>query len=863
MKWGTDPWRMPLGPPKGSFHKDNIENLGASPQLEYWNTGILLGFMNLRKLNIGIVSLIAVFMLPLPVVAKTGKVIEKITVQEKPETVTVKLNGGVSFRVFKIDKKEVVIALKNVSVSKHLTNKAYRKHFVRNIEFRFLPQGIVVLSLYTNRNITAVYPKWSKTKRTLAIRFSLVKSTEKNKPAGDKRTKPPPSATILPKSTWSTLKSLKRKPADSIDGIKAAMIKDSCITHPEISAAMRHCKAGSWQQAYNILDRFLRPEREKDCLEQAYFLRAYSLYKNLDAAAEDQKLKTVDLFQEAVSFFLKSPYAPFGITALGKLHQKMKNYNEAEGYLKYILDSYKDYNGIADIMLELSRVHIGKGNVNLAIATLEKLVARYPNSPFISDAKLELGKALFEANDLQNSLKILTDLTRTDPHKVYESSDLLEYIGKCHYQMGNNPAARKALLRAVNYFPDRLSNDIILTRIADIYHDEKQPEKAQKFYEHVVQNYPGTDGFIISSVRMASYLKRRAEKENLYKLIIDDFPDNPMTQLAYLKLAKLLSESGEHEKSIETIHGFLAKFPGTLKQEVVVVLKEAYGSYFQRLIKSNDMAGLLTMFERDRHIINRIRDPELFLTVGKAYLQEHLYEEATKLLEQSQRLYGKSKSPPELIFSLGVSYQATGQSHKAFKAFELYARSFPKHENIPEAHNRMGQILMARKSYKKAIRKLRVALKGSQQKDVKAEILLELAKANEKLGDYQTATRRLVKAIDLFAAVPETPLEVISKAYRKLGETYLKLNAYLNAADAFSMALKFSEGNQDTDLKFLLGETHEKAKQLERAQEIYQTIVDSGDPFWARLAKERLRGISIHMKLKTKATAIEDELRSM
>ena len=113
----------------------------------------------------------------------------------------------------------------------------------------------------------------------------------------------------------------------------------------------------------------------------------------------------------------------------------------------------------------------------------------------------------------------------------------------------------------------------------------------------------------------------------------------------------------------------------------------------------------------------------------------------------------------------------------------------------------------------------------------------------------------MVKAIDLYAAVPETPPDVISKAYRKLGETYLKLNAYYKGADAFSMALKFSEGNQDTDLKFLLGETYEKSRQLERAQRVYQDIVDSGDPFWARLAKERLRGISIHTKLKTKETA--------
>jgi tetratricopeptide (TPR) repeat protein len=215
------------------------------------------------------------------------------------------------------------------------------------------------------------------------------------------------------------------------------------------------------------------------------------------------------------------------------------------------------------------------------------------------------------------------------------------------------------------------------------------------------------------------------------------------------------------------------------------------------------------------------------------------------------------------MYNLGVSYQATGKSHKAFKVFDRYARSYPKGKHSSEANHRMGQILMAKKSYRKAIQKFKLALKGSQKKEVRAEILFDLAKANEKLGDYQTATRRMVKAIDLFAAVPETPPDVIAKSYRKLGETYLKLNAYFKGADAFSMALKFSEGSQDADLKFLLGETYEKSKQLERAQEVFQNIVDSGDPFWARLAKERLRGISIHTKLKIKETETGDELRSM
>ena len=108
---------------------------------------------------------------------------------------------------------------------------------------------------------------------------------------------------------------------------------------------------------------------------------------------------------------------------------------------------------------------------------------------------------------------------------------------------------------------------------------------------------------------MAEYLKRRVEKENLYQMIIRDFPDHPLTRLAYMKLANLLSQEGEYEKGINIIHTFLAKYPGALKKEAVYVMKYAYGSLFKKLMKADDSVGVLTWYEKDKSIINRINSP--------------------------------------------------------------------------------------------------------------------------------------------------------------------------------------------------------------------------------------------------------------
>ncbi|MBW1697436.1 MAG: tetratricopeptide repeat protein [Deltaproteobacteria bacterium] len=812
------------------------------------------GLRHIVKACVFVALLMVVWIIPHPAVPKAVRTIKGITVQNNPETLHVKLSSGTAYRVFQIDRKEVVIALKNVAITGKLLKNLHRKGYIREIRLDTVPNRVMVLTVYTKYHIKAVNSKWSKKNRTLSVRFRFYETSKKGKhikPAEKALFSDP--AGKLPRMGLSHFKNQKLTPADSVDLLVVEMEKDTCITHPEISSAIRRCKSQSWQEAYNISNQYLQSKGDKECLEQVFFLRAYCFYKKMDPSMGDQRLAAKDLFQEVVSFYPKSRYAAYGIAALGKINLQLENYNEAKGYFKYILGNYKDYPAIPDIMIELARVQLAKGKVNLAVATLENLIARYPNNPSVSVAKLELGKALFESNDFEGALKIFVDLMESNPQLVFASSDLLEYMGRCYYQMGENTAARNTLLRAVNYFPDMASNHILLSRIADIYYDQDQQEKAQKFHEYVVKNFRGTDGFIISSVRMASYLKRRAEKENLYRLIISDFPDHPMTQLAYLKLAQLLSKVGEHEKSIETIHSFLAKFPGTLKKEAIVVLKDAYSFYFEKLFKENDTASLLTMFERDRSIINRIRSPQLFLTIGKAYMSEKLYEDAVQLFQQSHRLFGKKRTPAQLLFNLGISLHESGKAHQALKIFDAYTRSFPKHEHRAEVYHRVGRIWMQKKKHKQALETLKVAFKESRQNRQKATILLDLAEAYEKLGDYRSSTRRRIKAIDLMAAVPETPPDLISEAYRDLGESYLRINAYLKAADAFLMAIKFSGKTQPPDLQFLLGEAYERGEKVDEAAEIFKKLLESSDPFWARLAKEKLRGIQIHNQLKSKA----------
>jgi TolA-binding protein len=824
----------------------------------------------IRMAIVGSILFFAICLCPLSAAPVGVKTIQKVTLDGKSETLKIGVTGQIPYKVFQAGQKEVIIAFKNAQLSKNAFGKNYRSRLVRRIEKSVLPGDIVVLDLYTRRSLKKIFPEWTG-QRTLVIKLSTsgaetaTKQTpQKKKPVPRKpaphkpphqKPPPPPPATAgikFPQLSIATLEALEKKTVDSIDGLLIAVQTDDCLTHPGIRRAVTSCESKAFQQAFENLDRYVESDKPEECFDTAYFLRAYAYYKKRNPDVEDQNLKTASLFQEAVSYYPKSRYVPYGIAVLGKINRRLKNYDEAKGYFKVILDGYKNYSGLPEVLLELARLYIDKDKVGLAISTLEGLISRYPNDPSVSAANLELGKALFEANRFQEALDHFAGLIKTSPRIIYESPELMVYLGNTYFQMGDLPRARNILLRAVNYFPDIPTSNVILTRIGDIFRDEKQSEKAQKIYEHVVKNFPGTDGYIVSSIRMAEYLKRRVEKENLYQMIISDFPEHPLTHLAYVKLANLLSQEGEYEKSINIIHTFLVKYPGALKKEAVYVMKDAYGSLFKKFMKTGDPTGVLMWYEKDKAIVNRINSPEIFDIVGTAYLKGYLFGEAATLLQKSYQLYDKDKRPPELAFNMGVSAMEAGHPDRALKALKTYMRNYPKNDHAADALCRIGRILMDKKQYKDAQKKFRIAYGFAKNRKDKAAIRIQEAEADKLLGDHPSAARNLVHAIDLASGIPEKSNTDISKLYRGLGDLYLQTKTYLKAADAFSMAIKFSDRKETPDLRFLLAATYEKGKNIEMAGKVYKEILEMGDPFWVRLAQEKLRGIQIDNKLKPK-----------
>ncbi len=698
-------------------------------------------------------------------------IIEEIHLETNPCTINIKLSCKPLFKIIQIEKKEVLFAFKNVSISENPVKHIVDTSMVKSIKYRELPDNVVILIVATRKNVKRIQSKWISARQTLSAQFVEEES----------------SAISRADTTIRIKKSLKT------------------LTKKKISNSVK---------------------------------------KIPDLRGQPQPS------DEVTGYAVKTPKG---------IYTGIKNNGEANGYFSVVLEKHKDYPGRPQILLEAGKAEMRKKKYKNAIPILRRITMEYPDFEFIADTKIELGKAFFETNNFSESLKILNDVYATNPDKAYESADLLRTIGNNYYHSGEYKKAREYLSKAYNLFPGMKSNHIVLTRIGDTYVDEKQQEKGLKIFKLVTEKFPGTDGFVISSMRIAEFHEVNTEKEIIYNMIINDYPDHPMAKLGILKLAILQESAGEYEKSINTIKKLFKENPRALRQEALYVMQQSFEALISRLMEKNDYSGVLIRFENEKKILSEIQSPNLFYMVGDAYFKGHLYEHAMENLKKADSFFDNKNKPPGLSYKLGISMHEMGRLDGADKMLKKYISNYPSGDNIVKAYIHRGGILLNKNDPENAINSFKKAFRLSQKEEEKALILIDEAKGYSHLGNYKKCSAVLVQAINILVSIPEDHYHTISYAYKNLGETYMKLNAYSKASDAFTMAIKFTVGKEDenyADIRFLLGESYRKGNALNDAEKAYRDVIATGDSFWGKLAEEKLHGLKIIDKLnKTKQIA--------
>ncbi len=831
--------------------------------------------------------------------------IKKIRISPDSLSIEIFVTGPIPVKVVKVAPKELLVALKNVTLEKGFKIEGKQTTAFQNIAVEKLSGNVVAVILTSDQPYGEIRSKFNSSQSIFMVDLGtkeIAKAVAEAKPVSPrpgpqiKPTAPaePQTAQIVekkPSSKTAIAKEeqlpdpVKRSDIPEITAVdkinkggkaprllKSVQIPEPVVYVPPVREASGYsgnisdivqkidesgCESGRldsavnllrkklYAKAFDLLDQYTMQENFT-CLEQASFLKAYAFLKSVQKEDYTRLIQAERLFQDALISYPKSDYIPYGYAAIGLIQKELNNISAAEGYFNIVKQGYLQYSGMAEILYHLAWIYDLKGYPEKALTYYKQVFEDTQVNSYIADAGVGYGKALFNKRQYLDSLSVLNYVVTSSPKKVYETSDLLLYIGNANYEVGLSRPARENLNRVLNLFVDIPGRDIILSRIGDTYGMEDKVEKAVKVYELVREKFPDTEGYIASSIGIARYLKKDSEKMEIYQMIKKKFPENTYARIAMMRLAEIYQKQGEYNNCIKEIEDLLSTHPRGLRYEAVKLMQKAYEQLFKEQLKVDEFTKVLNRYELEHNRIDRMGSRQLELSVGLAYLEAKLYEEAFNHLINAYKQYKRSSRSEQLLLGLGVAMDESGRKDDALKLFNGFTKRFAKSRHRVHALMRAGEIYLDKKEYEASSDKFKAAYRTAKAHREKGRILMSHANVFEKKGDWKAAADYRERAVKDIALASGENYEALTLAYKELGRTYIQLKKYVKSANAYDKALNFSKDEREkANLGFLLGDAYQKGNILSKAKDAFKQVVASYDSVWARLAQQRLNTLEL------------------
>lgn len=799
--------------------------------------GISMRQINFKIFRTGIMFLMILFLSSMITVAD-GSEKKETTAQPKDVSgdsysMEIEFTGNrPDTRIAKTDISEITVAFKMKSEGDDFILGSGKQKFA-GIKYERLPGGAGAVFLKTHDIIDGYESKWIQDGKILQISVRT-KKTEVLK---------------QPEKTIDHTEKKKDGHKKSSDTEFVSSIKDMpCLSGGELNSAYIAISNENWDSATEIIDEYITDKgNEGKCLDAAFFLRAYIFYRT---RANEDSAEARRLFQETMLKFPDSPYLPYSALYLGELELSLAGYAPAAGYFGYILNEFPDFRAKPQAIYGYAISSIHLDNLVTAYKALSDLGSKFPGSSYNENAAYHQGIIFFKRGDYEDALRRFEAHIDKNRDQIYESPELLYYMGSSAYHSGNYKKAIDYLSKAYNLFPEIEEPDILFSRIADSYVEEGQLEKARKIYELVRSKYNGTDGFAVSSIRLAGITENPEEKESIYQEVIDEFPDNPLSKLSMLRIARSRYDSGDYRKSLEVLEKLLSEKPGATKKEADELIILALEKFFVSMVSEGKFFDAVSSYETKQKSIVPYMTPMIQYLVGKSYLKLGLHEPAYQHISEAGKAFANRKKPEGFDYDMAVALQETGKTAEAKNMLTTVSSSDTG--ITTDALKRLAGIQMSEGKTDEALNTYREIFSKSRTPYEKTLALLDQAAVHEKNQDVEGMVSALSMAEELLASDnSDQKRETMLKTLKKLGEARSKNQDLIGASAAFEKALKLKkEGENLEEISFLLADTYDRIGKTSEASEIFKKISEGDNDFWAKLANERLEEIAFLKKLK-------------
>jgi len=631
-------------------------------------------------------------------------------------------------------------------------------------------------------------------------------------------------------------------------------------------------RSKNWSEAIENLNHLIKTYPAGRYAERAYFLRAKSYEQLYSQSISAHFIEIKSHYEDAINRFPTSIYVPDALISIGNLCLKIENYYEALAYYNLVIKKYEDSTEAVRALMQKVKFFILKKKRKEALSILEYVVCRYPGSPEETEAKIEMSKLLYEMNSFRKSINILSGLLITDPENIYQRPEISKYLGYNYYQLGDNVKARENLFRFYNSWPDKKTSHLILAKIADTYRDEGLIKDAVKFYQLIIECHPETEGALISLIRLAEQQEKGAleikrgipspvktiSKEvgsprqiytDVLNYILKKDKENPLAQLALLKLAFIHQKEKDYDKSLKALKELLKKYPRTsLKKECKHALNKTLGAILKEEMKKRRYKNIINIYHRERNLFSMINSPDPFLIIARSSTRLKLHDMATEMFIRADSLLPDNEKPADLLFYVGSDlFKKKDELRGAFSRLDLLIDHYPTDKNIPYVYQLKGRILFKQKKYPQAVEMFSSSLRYNLKRCERAKVLIDKASALMKCNLYEKSLKTTRDADklkrDCYIRYPYI--------YHEIGDLYIHLGYPKEGLSIFKTAFELEKEEENKiELKLKIAQCYRLLDKKKNYLALYNQISSLDNLFWSNIAKEKIDEINFAREMR-------------
>jgi tetratricopeptide (TPR) repeat protein len=625
-------------------------------------------------------------------------------------------------------------------------------------------------------------------------------------------------------------------PESIIEGVLPTLPQKTADSLRETISAGRAKRA---RAALETLDR-LSKQTEGPVAEALQFLRADLLFELGRQGASEGLAKAAQGYRDAMKKSPDSSLQPWALLQMARLHLHLKRYVEALGYVDLLLTKYPETPHRAAALLCRGRVYLQKDRADLALDDFQEVLTGHPQGSFGEDALVGLAICFSLRGENQRADELFANLEKEAPKSHLRHPEILYYWGRNDIALLRFEQGREKLFRALNVGEQPEDRSLILAHIAESYRLQGKTEPGNTFYHLTVKLFPGSEGALVSQVRLAE----EGRNMELLEQVVTQSPKSDMAGVAVIKMAAFACENGNYEQAVTLLRERLESSPNSkLRDEEVRLLGSSTSKLVEQLREKNDSWAILTVLKNVKAFLPKNLQAKAGLWEGAAYSRLGLWEDAARALQTTSLDDLEPTDQAHWVLTFAGVHEARGENALAESLIQRTLRTGSPGSSVAILKLRLGELKGKDGRHQEAVDLYRDLLQKGLSGPERLRALLAMAESLRLLGQSDVARVTYLQVLSAPATGKAEEESWRSSAQEGLGEIAYGGGDFQGAAQNYLKCLEYGGLSQAARLRltYRLADCYDKMGARAEADRVYETLAKEGGDLWQQAGAMRKR----------------------